>query len=507
MGEVVLPSANSQSNPAIGEFLPSVNSDSQSNAKLRKSQSSLNLSPRLTHEGSLIEARCNILEDEPEKHKKHVTFWGAFFVNMICSIGASLLFYPYLFSTLGYVLSFCFLMLAGFLETTMLLLFYKCLMMAKELHPEKQITSLEDVGRLAFGNWFYVMAFIVWNLTIFIVAVTFFILVGNAMTGFHDFLPGTEVSGVKVSNFVWSGIVAIPMILLTYLPDLRVLSYAAKLGVVAVVAVLVNQIFLSAKAMHDDFNNDPSLGGLGPAKAVADLGDGIDAVKVLLGGLKTFLYGYGAIVSAPSVVLDMGPNHPSFPKAAIWSHVCITLIYLIFGYLGYAAFGTAAPEEFIDSDSVIHEHYYAYWCVAAASSVLNNLVTIPIFLLTVSRAFERFLKSEKYVYKICLRTVIAVLCVALACTPISYFTQLSGLIPMCTLSLVALIWPVCFYWKLKSMHEKKQGLSRPYKALIKDEPIKAGYHVIVVVIAVIAIIFGFWTSLEDLINKVKDGNK
>jgi hypothetical protein len=168
-----------------------------------------------------------------------------------------------------------------------------------------------------------------------------------------------------------------------------------------------------------------------------------------------------------------------------------------------------SPEAENNSNHRNDDHYHMvpsfYWLILDEGLVGPRQALI--FLLTVSRAFERFLKSEKYVYKICLRTVIAVLCVALACTPISYFTQLSGLIPMCTLSLVALIWPVCFYWKLKSMHEKKQGLSRPYKALIKDEPIKAGYHVIVVVIAVIAIIFGFWTSLEDLINKVKDGNK
>merc|ERR1719313_2223272 len=114
--------------------------------------------------------------------------------------------------------------------------------------PEKKITALEDVGVAAFGQKFYWIGMIIFNLTFFVVAVTFFILIGDAMTGFYDLAPGKDVSGVKISNFYWSLIFAAPMILMTYLPDLRILGYAAKLGVLAIVVVFVNQIFLSAKA-------------------------------------------------------------------------------------------------------------------------------------------------------------------------------------------------------------------------------------------------------------------
>ena len=253
---------------------------------------------------------------------------------MVCSIGAGILFYPYLFASLGYVMSVIFLIFAAILEGGMLLVFYRCMLMAKEMYPGVVIHRMEDVGRICCGKKFELVFSIVFQLTIAVLAASFFILIGSLMTGFADIGGGAELVGVKVSNFYWTLIFAVPQVIMSWAGNLNKLKYVTNCGTLAIAVLFICQIALASKAMSDDFNaNHPEDGD---PVAVADLLTGIDSVKLIVGSLTTFLYGFGAVLSAAQVVEDMGPNHVDFPKTVWWLKK--NLANKIFGYLARCEF-------------------------------------------------------------------------------------------------------------------------------------------------------------------------
>ena len=186
---------------------------------------------------------------------------------------------------------------------------------------------------------------------------------------------------------------------------------------------------------------------------------------------------------------------------------------MVFGALGYAAFGETAPPAFLDPTSVINKDYFVYWAIAGAATVTNATVSIPIFLNTLNRGLEKTIlpkkhRSNKFI-TLGMRTFVTMFIAACACTPISYFAEITGLIPMCSIAFIALALPALFYWILlerKTSRDAGKEDHSSWKETIKGRPVIFALHILVVIVTVLAVIFGFWNSLEDLINAVKDAS-
>lgn len=436
-----------------------------------------------------------------------LTWKGAFMVQLITMIGAGILFYPAIFASLGFVLSVIYLTCAAFMNGGFVLFFYYTIQRLKKINPDAKIENLEDVGQIVFGTWFKWVYWAFVYVTLFILASTFLMLVGELMTGFGDLgTNGADIYNVPVSQFYWSLIFGIPQLVLAWVPDLKGLKYVLNLGIVAISIVIINHVVLCAVAIGDDpVASDPDAT---EARAFAEFPAGIETWKLLLGGITTFVYGFGAIIVSGQVINDMGPNHTQFPKATITAHAVVWSIYMLFGSLGYAAFGTAPPDSFLSPDSLIFDEYYTYWAIGSACTITNVCVTIPIFFNSLNRGLVRLLpedKQENWVWVYTMRTCVVLCSMAVACTPVSYFDDLTGLIPMCTVACISLIFPAMLYWGGKAMelgHNNGKEQKDCYGDCIKKQPWLFALHTVIVLIAVVGVIFGFWVSLEGLIDNI-----
>lgn len=85
---------------------------------------------------------------------------------------------------------------------------------------------------------------------------------------------------------------------------------------------------------------------------------------------------------------------------------------------------------------------------------------------------------------------------ALACTPISFFSDIVALVPATTTGIFSLIWPPLFYWKLQTM---KHGT---FGSAVRTAGAKFHFclHMLIVVIAVVAIVMGIWGAIDSLIS-------
>merc|ERR1711916_1395 len=90
----------------------------------------------------------------------------------------------------------------------------------------------------------------------------------------------------------------------------------------------------------------------------------------------------------------------------------------------------------------------------------------------------------------------------LACTPISFFSQIVSLVPATTSGVFALIWPPFFYWKLLHM---KHGSWREMLAPTKRK-LEFALHMVIILISIVAIVFGVWGAIDGLIDKLNENN-
>lgn len=440
--------------------------------------------------------------------KKDLSWWGAFMVQLITMIGAGILFFPGVFASLGFVLAIFYLIGAALMTGGFVLAFYYTVQRLKRIHPDAQIINLEDVGQLVFGTWFKWLYFIFVYATLAVLASTFLILIGELMTGFADIGDGQDIYNVPTSQFYWSLIFGIPQLIMAWIPDLKMLKYVLNCGVLAIGIVIINHIVLCSVAIGDDpVANDPDST---PARAVALFEDGsLETTKVILGSITTFIYGFGALIVSGQIINDMGENHHEFPKATISAHAVVFGIYLLFGALGYGAFGTAPPPSFLSPESLIYDEYNTYWAIGAACTVTNASVTIPIFFNSLNRGLVRLMpedKQENWMWVYGMRTMVVLICMAVACTPVSYFDDLTGLIPMCTVACISVLFPIALYWgghEMEWSHKEKKEQNSSWKDVIKAKPWMFALHTLIVVIVVIAVIFGFWVSLEGLIDNIE----
>ena len=79
---------------------------------------------------------------------------------------------------------------------------------------------------------------------------------------------------------------------------------------------------------------------------------------------------------------------------------------------------------------------------------------------------------------------------------------------MCTLAIISMLFPVMFWWTIKSqMYAKDHGKVKYecYWPVIKADPWNFSLHTVAAIFTIIGVIFGFWRSLDDLVDNI-NGN-
>eukprot|EP00400_MALV-I_sp_L67-5_P000303 gene303-923_t len=472
----------------------------------------LSFSPALSNDslsadsGGQITSCVSVVGGQP----KHLTLWQAVLVQIMNSVGASILFYPYLFASLGFVVGTIFLIVAAIVQGVMVYFMYRAIKMARNLYPDAKLVRMEDICQLAFGPWSKWPFFILLNTSFALVATTFLILTGEIMTGYVNLSPGVEVSNIPVSNWYWSLIFGIPQLILTFAEDLHGIRHLFRLGGFAVVVNLFVQVIRCSVAISDNFTANTA--DVDAPVAVPSFNAGFDDWKLILGSFTTFVYGFTAIFMCPQVVHDMGPNEDKYPRVILISHVLVLAVYALFGMLGFAAYGSAAPPSYLDPESIINQdEYFVYWAIGGAAVVTATLVPIAVLMFLLNRGLERLLPSKytnSWTAKIILRNCAVLVCIGMACTPVSYFKDLSGLWPMCTTAFLSEAFPAAWYWafreKTLSKQKKLSDADRKtrWQAAIADAPINFLWAVSVCFLSVVVVVFGFWESWDSLIANI-----
>merc|ERR1711964_23141 len=164
---------------------------------------------------------------------------------------------------------------------------------------------------------------------------------------------------------------------------------------------------------------------------------------------------------------------------------------------GYAGYGQYADANFFDpSTSLSHQYYYAEWLFGIIATCIHILIIFPMILNNVNRSIERLL-PDKFSVRMISRTIITCVVFGLASTPVSNFANMIPFVQSPPVMIIQAVVPIAIYWTL---FPKLEG---GFKQSVKNHPIKFAYHVFALMVIIIAIIFGMWTSIDQYIADLK----
>jgi hypothetical protein len=425
-------------------------------------------------------------EIPPEVTAKYPVSPLAAYVSLVTTcIGVGILLLPYLYTSIGMVQGIIYTILAATMLGITCIVYIRCLEIAAEMDPKRRMYRMEDVAEYCFGRWFFWVAMIGINLTAFSIDLSFHILIGSLFTGIADL--------GKHSEFYWKLICCAPFLILCAPKDMRVIAKFGFLGVIGVVVIIIAISTASAEAIHDN--------QVGPDQKAVAFVEG-QTVKDSLSGLSTFVFSCGCLPVIPSLYEDMGEkNRKKLPQSVFWTYVTVATLFLAVSVPGYIAFGTEAPSQFLDPDGPVHDGYYGPWLAATIACLVHIFVVYPLLMNGPIRAIEDFL-PDKLLWRLAVRVVLVFTGFGLACTPISFFSEIVGLIPASIFGVVGLIFPPLFYWKLLYMQDGSVG------AVLATTKRKLIFllHVAIWIIAVVAIVMGVWGQIDSLIDKLNDND-
>lgn len=430
--------------------------------------------------------RAGCTAPEIPKQKYPVTPLAAYTSLVTTCVGVGVLLLPYLYTSIGMVQGIIYTILAASMLGITCVVYIDCLEIAGAMDPNRRMYRMEDIAQYCFGRWFFWVAMIAINLTAFSIDLSFHILIGQLLTGICDLGHN--------SDLWWKLIVCAPFMLLCAPKDMRVIAKFGFMGVIGVVVVIVAISIASGEAIHAETLTPDQ-------KAVAFVKG--QSVRDALSGLSTFVFSCGCLVVLPSLYEDMGEkNRKKLPHSVFWTYVTVAVLFLAVSIPGYIAYGTTAPSQFLDPAGPVHDGYYAPWLAATIAMLVHIFVVYPLLMNGPIRAIEDFL-PDKFLWRMGVRIGLIFISFGLASTPISFFSEIVGLVPASIFGVVGLIWPQMFYWKL--LHMKDGSVSAMLSTTKRK--LTLVLHIVIWIIAVIAIIMGVWGQIDSLIDKLNEPDK
>jgi len=338
--------------------------------------------------------------------------------------------------------------------------------------------TYDGLAELAFGRAGQLVTRVIVNCFMLCFATVLIILVGSGLE---------IISGAWLPYRIWVLIVYVPFVGVAVLGNMHIFSRFAVVGVIASIVyvfAIANAGFMAGASQgaplwvtHVDPNNDDtftyslapaSLGVLGKVQAV-------------------MLFGYGYQYMLPTVRAEMALPH-ELPYAIYGSVGLGAVFYMTVGVLGYYGWGDAVADMVATTMANQNKcHCPGAWMTGFGLSVAvvaNVVVTFPIVAQCLATGVETVLDTT-HSSPVRFALVTAIVVVGLCCP---YFLDVVGIFSALLGTSIFLFLPIAFHWRVQG-----QG----YWAALK--------HTVVVVAGLVALIFGFYESVSDLIISVNKG--
>ncbi|KAM7519963.1 hypothetical protein LguiB_018925 [Lonicera macranthoides] len=391
----------------------------------------------------------------------HLSSQSKTFANVfIAIVGAGVLGLPYTFMKTGWVMGLLMLFSVAFLTYHCMMLLVLTRRRLESLLGFSKISSFGDLGFAVCGpaGRFAVDVMIVLSQAGF--CVSYLIFVANTlghMLNFSPTNPNPKIIGLSPKSFyIWScfpfqlGLNSIPT--LTHLAPLSIFADVVDIGAMAIVMVEDAIIFLNHKPILQAFGN----------------------FSVFFYGLGVSVYafeGIGMVLPLESEMKDKS----KFGKTLGLSMALISLMFGLFGALGYFAFGEETKDIITTNlgKGLVSNLVQLGLCV-------NLFFTFPLMMNPVYEVAERRICEGRYSLWVRWGIVLGVTLVALLVPNFADFLALVGS-SVCVVLGFAL--PSLFHLMV-----------------CKDELgwVGMGVDGIIVVLGVVIAVFGTWSSLREI---------
>ncbi|KAJ2488088.1 hypothetical protein IWW37_005001 [Coemansia sp. RSA 2050] len=394
------------------------------------------------------------------------------FSNVVCIIiGTGCLQIPYAFAKTGWI-GVIIVVFSAFIGGYTGVLTIKCLY----YQHGQRLHSFPQIGRAAFGRWGqYATQF-------------FNYLYSLGTTCLYIILSGQFIYqllstlGVNISKKVWMIIVAliiwVPVAILKQMSEAAIMAIFGLLASVVVIAVAT--IMSIAQPYTKMYPNEPPPG---------------DDIAIAIGipvALSSIVFSYSGSVVYPHVEASMR-KPKQWPNVVYTAMTFCAICYLLIGISGYWAYGDLVVSPVLDSIPT-----GAPATIAKVMITLHVIIAAPIMLLTffleVEEGWqinaERLGKKREFVVRLVYRSIVVALVCAVSLA-IPYFADFLSLISSIACVTMFAILPIVCYLKLYG-HKIAPWYEKIWMA-------------VVLIIGIIASIWGSVDAIKSLIRDVQEG--
>ncbi|KAI7852392.1 transmembrane amino acid transporter protein-domain-containing protein [Circinella umbellata] len=335
----------------------------------------------------------------------------------------------------------------------------------------RRLNSYKELGNEAFGKvggWlsFFFIAWVILG-----TPVLYLVLAAQNLNQLCAGTPG-EI-GTVVWTIIFAVIVAIPYI---FIKTMNNIAWVSAFGMVAmIVTILITVVLTGIDAPNQLDNHHDNV-----------VWEGFPIA------LSTIAFSAGSNTVYTNVEGSM-KKPKNWPKVVIASLGTCSVFYLLLAISGYYVYGVNVLNPSYNStpDGPART-------VAIILVTINVIVSCPILLVSFALEVEDMLninvekwgKTKEFIIRAVFRTSVMVFVTAVGIL-IPFFGLLMSLIGAFANSSIVFILPVLFYWKLTGFRNKN--------------PIELAWNFLILVFGLVAMIFGTWAAVEDLVAEFKNG--
>ncbi|KAE8734512.1 Amino acid transporter isoform 3 [Hibiscus syriacus] len=343
--------------------------------------------------------------------------------------------------------------------------FYSGLLIQRCMDTDPRIRTYPDIGERAFGDKGRLLASVVMNIELYLVATGFLILEGDNL---HNLLPigefevGGLTIGAKQGFIILVALIILPTV---WLDNLSLLSYVSASGVLASAVILVSIIWTGAF-------------------------DGVGFKQ------KGKLINYGGIPTAVSLYAFCYCSHPVFPtlytsmrKRHQFSNVLVvcfvlcTICYSSMAISGYLMFGSDVQSQItlnLPTDKLSSR-------IAIYTTLVNPISKYALMVTPIVNAVKSVIRYRcgKRVLHLFVGTtlVISTVVVALA---VPFFGSLMSLVGAFLSITASVLLPCVYYLKISGTHRR---FSAELAAVS-----------LIILMSVAVVIFGTYSSVLEIVS-------
>jgi len=340
-------------------------------------------------------------------------------------------------------------------------------MKAGERFSFRRLDKYEDMVEVAFGRVGKDVASVLLNTFMLLICGAFMILIGSSLQFLtHSVLPYR--AWVLLSTVLFAR--------LCLMKDMEVIS---RLSMVGVAASLIYVLAISQAGLEAGWLNRGK-----PDFQTRDVPEHAMDIGIVL---SVMFLGFGYQIVTPTVRSEMAVPE-EMPQAISGAVIVVTFVYGAVGVVGYWGWGNAVGGNVLDSMVDSEGNHMLAGIVLSLAVIANLFVTFPILMNVVSVALEARCCGGQYSPPLRMGLLAAAVVVGLF-SP--FFLQVLTLIGA-TIGMVNLAFlPLLVYWKL-ALSSGRQPATMVY---IK--------HSIILVLGCIALIFGTYVAVLDLIKAME----